>query len=181
MKRIGKRVFFIACLTVFLQAQTAQSKKRYKKRKWSVSITNGYTFYDRHEKNSALNASTDLSGHEGQMNRFFSALEISRNFGYYEWGGKLQLFDYGFASPFLKINFRKNRRRAAWIPSLTLGVVPSFLFGGYARLALDLFPHPYWSLRPFVGIYSWKRIKIYEHYIKNNIHLNGGVSLTVHF
>lgn len=167
-------VLIILCLVGF----SADAKTKH--RKWNLSITNGYTFYNLKDKNSAA-ASTDLSGYDGQMNKFFSSLEISRNFGYYELGGKLQLFDYTFISPFLKINFRRNHWRARIIPSLTLGVVPSSLWGAYGRASLSWFANPYLSFRPFIGVYGWYRGKPHGHYIKSNIHINTGFTVTMYF
>ena len=155
-------------------------KKSKKNRTWSLSITNGYTFYNLKDKNSPA-ASTDLSGYDGQMNTFFSSLEISRNFGYYEVGGKLQLFDYAFVSPFFKINFRRNHRRARIIPSLTLGVVPAPLWGGYARTSLSWFFNSRFSLRPFIGVYGWYRKNPHKHYIKYNLHIHTGITTSIYF
>ena len=182
MKHIFSRL--TAPLTVLFLIQSipasAEKKTRRGGRKWSLSFTNGRTFYNLNEKNSPA-ASTDISGYDGQMNPLFSSLEISRNFGYYEVGGKLQIFDYTFVSPFIKINLRKNRLRARIIPSLIFGVVPSPLWGGYARAGLSWFFNPYMNFRPFFGIYSWYRGKPHKHYIKFNLHLNFGLTVTVYF
>ena len=169
-------VFLALCVSGF----SAEGRSRSKNRTWSLSIANGYTFYNLKDKNSP-DPSTELSGYDGQMNPLFSSLEISRNFGYYEVGGKLQLFDYTFISPFLKINFRRNHRRARMIPSLIFGVVPSPLWGGYVRGGFSWFLNSRLSFRPFVGVYGWYRSKPNKHYIKHNIHMNTGITISIYF
>lgn len=169
-------VLIILCGSGF----SADARKRPKNRTWSLSIASGYTFYNLKEKNSPA-ASTEVSGYDGQMNTYFSALEISRNFGYYEVGGKIQLFDHTFISPFFKFNFFRNHRRARIVPSLTLGVVPSPLWGGYARFGLSWFLNPHFSIRPFCGIYGWSRGKPRKDYIKHNIHINAGIAISIYF
>ena len=159
---------------------SAEARKKIKNRTWSLSITNGYTFYNLKEKNSP-DASTEPSGYDGQMNTVFSSLEISRNFGYYEVGGKLQLFDHTFISPFFKINFRRNHKRARFIPSLIFGIVPSPLWGGYARIGFSWFSNSRLSFRPFIGVYGWHRSKPNKHYIKYNIHMNTGLTISIYF
>ena len=182
MKNTASRLtaLFTALLLTQGALATTERKARKDGRKWSVSFTNGRTFHNLKKKNSAA-ASTDISGYDGQMNPFFSSLEISRNFGYYEVGGKLQIFDYTFVSPFVKINLRKNHLRARIIPSLIFGVAPSPLWGGYARAGLSWFFNPYISFRPFFGIYSWYREKPHKHYVKFNLHLNFGLTVTLYF
>ena len=159
---------------------SAEGRTRAKNRTWSLSITNGHTLYNLKDKNSP-DPSTEPSGYDGQMNTTFSSLEISRNFGYYEVGGKLQLFDYTFISPFLKINFRRNHKRARIVPSLILGIVPSPLFGGYARTGFSWFLNSRLSFRPFIGVYGWYRSKPNKHYIKRNIHINTGITISIYF
>ena len=181
MKHTSSRLTALFAALLLIQGFPAGAKRKARAdgRKWSVSFTNGRTFHNLKEKNSPA-VSTDLSGYDGQMNPFFSSLEISRNFGYYEIGGRLQVFDYAFVSPFVKINLRKNHLRARLIPSLIFGVVPSPLLGGYARAGLSWFINPYTSFRPFFGIYSWYRRNPHKHYIKFNLHLNFGLTVTVY-
>ena len=142
-------------------------------------MTNGYTFYELKKSGVEESSATGI-GVDGQMNTFFSNLEIRRNFGRYEVGGKIQFFDEAFISPFVKINMAKNRSRTGVIPYVTLGVVPAQLTGVYARLGLDLRVNSYFAISPFLGVFSWYKIKNapYERY---NVHVHGGLSTTLYF
>ena len=152
---MAKTFSFFLIYLAFLVSPPSEAKKRRRKiRKWSVSTTNGYTFHQR--KKDAGSVST----FGGQMDAFFSSFEMTRNFGHYEVGLRLQQSQAVFASPFVKFNFIKNRRRNDFVPFMILGVSPSALLGVYARVGLNLFFYRYFSLSPFVGSYVWFKNKI---------------------
>ena len=174
-----KNLILIVLSLVFLMSFEALGAKR-KKRKWSLTISNGYTFHSMNEKSREGESPEHGIGTDGQMNYFFSNLELRRNFGRYEVGGKIQLFREALISPFIKINFTKNRSRTSIIPYLTLGFVPARLMGAYTRLGLDLAINRYFVLSPFVGCYAWHKIKI-SSYERKNIHFNGGLNVTLYF
>ena len=176
MKKIF--LFFIFVSLCFLSpVESSAKKRRVFPRKWSLSLINGYSFYE--HKTSAENP---LSlGVEG-INRFFSSLEISRNFGYYEIGARIQHSDsLPFVSPFLKWNGNKNNSKAHIVPSLTWGIVPSHLMGSWLRLGLALSLNPYVSISPFMGVYTWYKIKDDPKYNKYNFYLNAGLRINLYY
>ena len=156
--------------------------KRKKKRspKWSVSITNGYTFYSK-KKKSSINASEFWDHLDGQMNTFFSSLDVGRNFGYYEIGGRIQFIGPTFISPYLRWNMISKNKKNILKPALTLGVVPSDLVGAYAKLSLGIAVNRYLVIHPFAGFYAWYKNKDNVEYERFNHHANGGLSLNLYF
>ena len=174
-----KNIILITLALVFLMSFQALGAKR-KKRKWSMTVSNGYTFYSMNKIDREGESPEHGIGTEGQMNFFFSNLELRRNFGNYEVGGKIQLFHEAFISPFIKINFAKNISRTAVIPYLTLGVVPARLTGAYMRFGLDIAINRYFSLGPYVGGYAWHKIKN-SPYERFNVQFNGGLNTTLYF
>ena len=158
---------------------SGKRKKRKRTAKWSVSISNGYTFYS--QKKSSVKGLEFWSHLDGQMNTYFSSLEVGRNFGSYEVGGRLQFLGPSFVSPYLKWNIVNKNSRNAFKPSLTFGVVPSHLMGGYVKFNLGLAVNSYFVLNPFVGFYAWYRLKDIMEYEKSNYHVNAGLSLSMYF
>lgn len=167
-----------------LSFEALGERKKRKYRKWSATFTNAYTFYQLKKGSTAKSYERGI-GVDGQMNTFFSNLELRRNFGRYELGGKIQLFKETFVSPFLKINMAKNRRNSDVIPYLTIGVVPASLTGVYTRLGIDLMGNRYFAISPFVGAFAWYKIKDLDNdeifYQKQNVHFHGGLSTTIYF
>lgn len=173
-------LFTILIPLFFLNPIKAEGKKRRAfKRKWSLSLVNGYSFYQK--KKPGIKAPTDWEGIDGQMNLFFSSLEISRNFGLYEIGAKIQNSAPTFVSPFFKWNWNRNNSRARFIPSLTLGIVPYYIMGGWLRMSLALSINRYASIAPFIGAFFWNKIKENPKYEKNNIHLNTGIRINLYY
>ncbi|MDE0092782.1 MAG: hypothetical protein OXN83_05820 [Oligoflexia bacterium] len=155
-------------------------KKRVFPRKWALSIVNAYSFYE--PKKSSI----DLPGKwndfdDGQMKSFFSALELSRNFGQFEVGAKIQNVRSAFISPFFKWNLNKNNSRASIIPAFTAGVVPSLLTGVWLRLSLGLSINRYMSLEPFIGAYAWHKLKENPEYEQYNFHFNSGLKINLYY
>ncbi len=184
-----KKIFlFFTLLTLSFMLPTeasAKKKRRIYKKKWSISLTNGYTAYT-HKKGS-VQSPTALDEYawgrqEGQMHSFFSSLDIARNFGYYEIGAKIQNLGPAFVSPFFKLNMRKNNSRAKIIPSITLGVVPALTMGSWLRVSLSLALNRYISFTPFGGIYGWYNTKDEAgDYLRWNFHVNGGLSINLYY
>ena len=180
-----KQLILFLSLFVFLMAPfskaEARKKRKYSARKWSVSMVNGYSFYQA-KKSSADRPGEWLLTGEGQMHSFFSALELSRNFGHFEMGAKIQNKGSAFVSPFVKGNFNKNNSRASIIPSVTFGLVPSNgLFGSWLRASLGLSVNRYMSLEPFVGTYAWLKVKDNPKYEKYNWHLHTGLKINLYY
>ena len=171
-------LFFILVSLCFLSpVESSVKKRRVFSRKWSLSLTNGYSFRQ-HKKSVEI---LDLGDTEG-INRFFSSLEISRNFGYYEVGARIQSSNHlPFVSPFLKWNGNKNNSRAHIVPSLTWGIVPSHLMGSWLRLGLGLSLNSYVSISPFMGVYAWYKIKDDPKYNKYNFYLNAGLRISLYY
>ena len=157
----------------------ARKRKRSFKRKWAVSLTNGFNLY-RIKKGSAKSA-MKWGDPEGQMHFAFSSFDISRNFGYYEIGAKIQNIGPTFVSPFIKWNLNKNSSRASIVPAISLGVVPSHILGTWLRLSLGLSINPYFSIAPFVGTYAWFKIKDDPEYEKYNLHFNAGLRISLYY
>ena len=167
---------FLICLA-FLMSPPSEAKKRRKKiRKWSVSASNGYTFYRRAKTSFSEADSLDV-----QMNPFFSYIEMARNFGRYETGLRLQFTKAAFVSPFVKLNFIKNRRKNDFVPFVIFGISPAALTGVYIKAGINLFFKRYLSLSPFVGSYVWFRIRATSDYGKYNWYAHGGLSTSFHF
>ncbi len=175
-KRYG--IVLLIFLAVGFSFESLGKRKR-RKPKWSVSVTNGYTFFSK-RKNS-VEAFKFWSHLDGQMNTHFSSVEVGRNFGSYEVGGKVQLIGSTFVSPYFKWNIVNKNKRNVFKPSLTIGVVPSHLGGAYAKLSLGLAMNSYLVLNPFVGFYAWYRMKDYVEYEKFNYHANAGLTLSMYF
>ena len=178
-------VLFSLCFLAPVESE-AKRKRRFSLRKWSLSFANGYTLGQiKKSTKSALPGEKIRSAYwtemEGQMHPFFSSLEISRNFGYYEIGAKIQNLGSTFVSPFFKLNFNKNNSKASIIPSLTLGVVPSHLMGSWLRLSLGLSFNSYVSISPFIGAYAWYKINNDGKYEKYNFHFNTGLRINLYY
>ena len=172
--------FIMALALVSLFAPVSEAKKKSKLRKWSLSFVNGTTVWELRKIGATIGS--DALGTDGQMNASFAYLEFARNFGYYELGGKIQVFRQTFVSPFIKLNFVKNTRKSRFIPFVSLGVVPSHLFGGYGKFGINLFVNRYVALTPFVGAFGWYKIKASAtKYEKHSVHANGGVALSLYF
>ena len=183
-----KSFLFIAfaslCLLIPVSSEAEKKKrKRTFKRKWSLSVTNGYSFY-RYKKGSSQ-ASTDWGYLDGQMHLFFSSLDVSRNFGYYEVGAKIQNSGSTFISPFFTWNLNKNHSKASFVTSLTLGIVPAHLMGSWLRLNFSWYLNRYLSLSPFVGAYTWILVKNSADnsikYEKYNIYSHAGLSIKLYY
>ena len=170
---------FILFLLPFSKAE-ARKKRRVSPRKWSFSLVNAYSFYQAKKSGTELPGAWNHTG-EGQMHSFFSALEFSRNFGYFEMGAKIQNKGQSFISPFIKGNFNKNNSRASIIPSVTFGLIPSSLFGSWLRLSLGLSLNRYMSLEPFIGAYAWLKVKDNPKYEQYNWHLHSGLKINLYY
>ena len=159
-------------------APPSEAKKRRRKTKrWSVSASNGYTFYQR-----AKNSESKTDNLDGQMDPFFSYLEVARNFGHYETGLRLQLSKAAFVSPFVKVNIIKNYRKNDFVPFVVFGISPAILAGFYTKIGINLFFfRRYVSLSPFVGGYFWFRTRHASGYGKYHWYVHGGVSTAFHF
>ena len=180
-----KQVFLLFVLiSLFYSVESSAKKRRFFKRSLSISLVNGYTFYSSIKKNDAygLNDPGRLIDGDNQMYSFFSSLELARNFGRYEIGARIQNIFIAFISPFFKFNFIKNYSKALIVPSLTIGLIPSDLMGGWLRGSLALSLGNYSSLEPFVGIYGWYKIKEdMPKYEKTNLHFHVGVRTNLYF
>ena len=176
-----KQILFLILITFcfLIPVESSAKKRRVFKRKWSISLANGYSYY--WLKKASVRKTTEWGDLEGQMHLFFSALEISRNMGYYEIGAKIQHLGPTFVSPFFKVNLNKNNSRAFIIPSLTVGVVPSHVMGVWLRLSLALSLNRYMSIAPFAGTYAWYKLKDDAEYEKFNIHLNAGLKINLYY
>lgn len=176
-----KKLSFIVLISVCLLKPIPSDAKRKRlfKRKWSVSVVNGYSFYQ-HKKNSQKSPE-EWGDLDGQMNWFFSALEVSRNMGHYELGAKIQNLGPTFVSPFIKWNVTKNNSRSAIVPSLTLGVVPAKITGVWLRAGLGLSLNKYITVSPFAGTYIWYEVKDTAKYGKSDIHANVGLRLSLYY
>ena len=172
---------FLAFFLCFLAPMESSAKKRRVfLRKRSLSFTNGLTFHQL-KKSSAKDPLKEPWGEiDGQMQAFFSSLEMARNLGRYEIGAKIQTNPI-FVSPFFKWNFNKNNSRASIIPSLTIGFIPSYLMGCWLRLSLGLSLNRYVSLEPFLGGYAWYKIKNLASYERYNWHLNTGLRINLYY
>ena len=177
-KRYG--IILLALLSFsFGFESSGKKRKRKKKAAWSVSVSNGYTFYS--GKKSSIKSFDFWSDLDGQMNSYFSSLKIGRNFGSYEIGGRLQFIGPSFVSPYLKWNIINKNKKTVLKPSITLGIVPSHLMGGYIRFNLGLAVNSYFVFNPFVGIYGWYRLIDSTEYEQYNYHANSGLTLSVYF
>lgn len=182
MKRL---VLFLILAGLVSIPMEAFAKKRSKifKRKLGVSIVNAYTFHsykDRPNVYAPKDAGRLITG-DGQMYKFFSALEIARNYRNYEIGARIQLISTTFISPFLKWNLIKNDSRATIVPSLTIGLVPSQIMGGWLRAGLALSLNRYSSVEAFTGAYLWQKIGDIAEYEKNGYHFNAGLKINLYY
>ena len=173
----------------FESSEAARKRKRRKKaiRTWSVSVTSGYTLYQRFAEKARRPTNSKAAGWggledrpEGQMHKLFSSLDLARNFGSYELGGKVQLAGHAFVSPFFKWNMAKNRYRTAIVPSLTVGIVPSSLTGVWLRLNLGLAIGRRAMLHPFVGAYGWAKTSKEAVTEKWGVHFNTGMTMSMY-
>ena len=117
------------------------------------------------------------------MESVFSALEVSRNFGNYEVGARIQNTFSSFVSPFFKFNFVKNYSNANFVPSLTVGVSPSsLLIGAWTRLGAAFSLNRYLSLEPFAGTYAYYKIEDMKlPYEKSKIYFHAGLRFNLYF
>ena len=180
-----KKNFFIF-LSFFLILATvskteAKKRKKYFSRKWSISFVNGYSFHHKENKSNTKDPHTLTDWEDGQTQIFFSAIELSRNFGHFEAGAKIQNTKHTFISPFIKWNLNKNSSRAKIIPSFTLGFTPSILMGSWVRASIGLSVNRSMSIEPFFGAYAWRKIKDHANYIKSNWHLNTGLRINLYY
>ena len=171
----------ILILSVFFMGYEALAKKRKRTPKWSASVTNGYTFYSDKKFNVDSETVSDWNHFEGQMNTYFSSLDISRNFDRYELGAKIQFMGSTFVSPFFKWNIVKQSKKIRIKPSITLGVVPHSLFGAYLRFNFGINLNRYVTLNPFVGVHGWYKLDDDPKYEKHNYHANAGFSLSLYY
>ena len=160
-------------------------KRNYSKRVLSMSFVNAYTFHSLKQENSSAHPPGDparMVEGDGQMYLTFSAIELARNFGRYELGARIQNISTNFISPFFKFNFIKNYSKSIIVPSLTLGLVPSKLFGAWSRASLSVYLSHYSTLEPFIGVYSWYKLSDeLSSYIKSNTHLHAGLRINLFF
>ena len=167
-------------LAPFSQLEAKKRKRKVFPRKWSLSLVNAYSFHEKGKSNIGEPGTwTDLE--DGQTQKFFSALELSRNFGQYEVGAKIQNTKHTFISPFLKWNLNKNYSRASIVPSFTVGVTPSILMGAWLRAGLGLSINRYMSLEPIIGAYAWTKIKDHPKYEKYGWHLHAGLRINLYY
>ena len=185
------RLLLLACLffSFSLFAQANPKKRRVFKRKLAVSVVSAYTFSAHPKKltpdafnSPALLPQKPLFG-DSQIESIFSALEISRNFGSYEVGARIQNTFGSFVSPFFKWNAIKNYSHAQWIPSVAVGVSPSSaLLGSWLRLSLGVSLNRYLSLEPFLGTYIYYKIRDdYGPFEKWNSYFHAGLRVNLYY
>lgn len=180
LRKIFFYSLFLLCLCALIPVESSAKRRRlYKKKKWSLSVTSGYTLYKKSK--GSQRELFSWADEEGQMHEFFSSLDISRNFGYYEIGAKIQNTGSAFVSPFFKWNINKNTAKASIIPSLTIGIVPAHTVGIWLRASLSLALNRYVSFTPFVGTYAWYKIKDDPKYEKGNFLINTGLSINLYY
>ena len=167
------------CLTPVLEAEARKRRKVFP-RKWSISLVNAYSFYEI-KKSNAAEPYTWTDWEDGQTQKFFSALELSRNFGRFEVGAKIQNTKHTFVSPFFKWNLNKNYSKASIVPSFTVGFVPSILLGAWLRASLGLSINRYVSVEPFVGVYAWDKIKDDPKYENYSAHFHTGLKINLYY
>ncbi len=178
--------FLLLSLCFFIPVEADARKKRrlIVSRKWSISIVNGWTFAKAPKDATKETSSTETwdLDLDGQMLTYFSSLEISRNFGYYEIGAKIQQTGFNFVSPFFTWNIFKNNSKALFIPSLTVGITPFHVFGGWMRAGLGLSFSRYFSATPFVGFFAWRKItsEISKVNAKGR-HWNTGIRISLYY
>ena len=184
---------FLLLICFFIPLESTAKKRRIFKRKLSISYVSGYTFHS--QKKPGVGVTGDWGKIlDGQMDSFFSALEVARNFGRYELGAKIQNLGPAFVTPFVKWNWNKNSSRASIIPALTFGVVPSHAMGVWLRLSLGLSLNRYSAIEPFIGTYAWYKIKDIPNpgnekikdisnakYEKYNFHFNTGLRINLYY
>ena len=181
-----KQLFLLCVLiNLFYSVESSAKKRRFFKRSLSISLVNGYTFYSSVKRVNVYgpkDAGRLISG-DSQMYPFFSSLELARNFGRYEIGVRIQNISTTFISPFFKLNFIKNYSKSLIIPSFTIGLVPSYLLGGWLRASLALSLGNYSSLEPFAGLYGWYKIKDQNmsEYEKTSLHFHAGLRINLYF
>ena len=176
-------LIFSAILLILTPISNVEARKRKRKifpRKWSISLVNAYSFYEL-KKPNASTPYTWTDWEDGQTQKFFSALELNRNFGRFEVGAKIQNSKHTFISPFLKWNLNKNYSNASIVPAFTLGFVPSIVMGVWLRASLGLSVNRYLSLEPFVGSYAWHKIKGPPEYEKNSAHFHTGLKINLYY
>ena len=177
----GLFLLFFFLLAPLSEIEAKKRKRRVFPRKWSLSLVNAYHLYAKSKKSNIEIPNTLTDWEDGQTQILFSALELSRNFGHYEIGAKIQNTKHTFLSPFVKWNLNKNYSRAGIVPSLTVGVVPSILMGAWIRASLGFSVNRYMSLEPFIGGYAWRKIKESAKYEPSNLHFNAGLRINLYY
>lgn len=181
---IKKQLIFclLISLSLFMPFKTEAKKKRKKNpRKWSLSIVNAYGFYNFPNKKGSQRQVLEWGDVDGPMHPFFSSLEISRNFGYYEAGARIQDSGPVFVSPFFKWNVFKNKGRPFLVPAVTFGLAPSHIMGIWLRISTGFSLNSYISLEPFIGASAYYKLKEDPKYEKYNIHLNTGLRINLYY
>jgi len=168
-------VSILISLCFLIPTESSARKRKRLSRSWSISTVNGYSFYQ--IKKPSAKDPTAWGNLDGQMHKYFSALEISRNMGYYEFGARIQNLGYNFVTPFMTWNMMKNNYKTPIVTSFSLGVTPSHIAGLWLRFNLALSINRYISLSPFIGAYVWYKTIDDPEYEKQNIHLNAGLQI----
>ena len=180
---IKKQITFFLFISLFFIPLETEAKKKRKtfQRRWSFSIVNAYGFYNFPNKKGSQRKVFEWGDVDGPMHPFFSSLEISRNFGHYELGAKIQDSGSAFVSPFLKWNLNKNKGRNFFVPAVTFGLVPSHIMGAWLRLGTGFSFNSYVSFSPFIGMSAYYKLTEDPKYEKYNIHLNAGLRINLFY
>ena len=163
------------------QKKQSKLKKKTFPRKWSISSVNGYTFYNGYNQKSGSAEPYEWAYVEGKMHPYFSALEIARIQGWYDFGIRIQNTGFLFVSPFFTWNLRKNHTRIRVLPSLTLGVVPSHILGAWLRFSLGFGISRHVSLAPFLSFMYWTKVGEDPDYEKRDSHAHLGLQLLLYY
>ena len=178
-KYLSLFILFSICFLSPVKSE-AQKKRKVFPRKWSLSLVNAYRIHGYPEKPSGKSP-FDWGDVDGPMHLSFSALEISRNFGYYEIGAKIQNSGPAFVSPFFKWNANKNNSKALLTPSVTVGVVPTHILGIWLRLSYDMSLNSYISIAPFIAAAGYYEIKDIPKYAEKSIYFNAGIRINLYY
>ena len=174
-------------ISVTFSAEANQKKRKVFKRRLSISFVSAYTLHSYPKK---LTPDPFQPGQipqkpilgDSQIESVFSALEISRNFGFYEVGVRIQNTFSSFVSPFFKWNVIKNYSQSRIVPSLTVGVTPSsVLMGSWLRVGMGVSLNRYLSLEPFLGSYIYYKIAEHGLYEKWNSYFHAGLRFSLYY
>ena len=148
---------------------------------WSISVVSGYTVWP--SKKSTKDSIHEWWGGDGQMSLFFSALEISRKFGRYEAGARIQNTGPTFVTPFFKWNFKKRRpHHFALIPSMSFGLVPYHIMGFWLRAEMEFSFRRELGIAPFTGLFTRFKLKDDPQYESGTfIFANTGLRLSLYY